>query len=290
MSVHNIVIDTGYCKFKIDKIPSFALEQAKLIYPDIGTTMPSNSEFDFSIKFVTRSPVRRFISRQLDFYVDDFNPFRPVPYREAYAFLEWSMNWCVTALLSTDFKIHAAILEKNGKAVIFPAPSGSGKSTLTAHLMLNGWRLLSDEMTIIEPSTGLACPSVRPICLKNNSIDLVKAWGDDIVITKPVEDTNKGTVAHVKPSALSYEGRFDKVKPVGIFYPRYDANIELDLYELNKTNAFAKVVENAFNFSILGSVGFETVSELTNSCWHIEGHYNDLELVREFLEEQIEQA
>jgi predicted ATPase len=46
--------------------------------------------------------------------------------------------------------LHAAVVEKNGKALILPALPGSGKSTLSAALAMNGWRFLSDEFTMIS--------------------------------------------------------------------------------------------------------------------------------------------
>lgn len=281
----HFIIDTGYSRFQLAKIPEFALAEVQKMY----TNSTQSDLVDFTIELKTRGLVRRYLGKQLDFYVDDFSPFRPVPYREAFAFLEWSMNWCVTALLSTEVMIHAAVLEKNGKAVIFPAPPGSGKSTLTAYLMLNGWRLLSDEMTIIETNTGLICPSVRPICLKNNSIDLVKSWNASLPLTTPITDTNKGTVAHLKPSEQSFEERYTKVQPVGIFYPQYQPEQSLDLYQVSKTESFSKAVKNAFNFSVLGETAFNTLSQTINTCWHFDGFYNDLALVQEFLEYQIDQ-
>jgi hypothetical protein len=43
------------------------------------------------------------------------------------------------------------VLERGGRALLLPAPSGSGKSTLCAGLAFNGWRLLSDELALLDP-------------------------------------------------------------------------------------------------------------------------------------------
>ena len=72
--------------------------------------------------------------------------------------------------------LHAAVVEKNGLAAILPAPPGSGKSTLTAGLVLSGWRLLSDELTLIERKTGLIQPLPRPMSLKNQSIEVIRQF------------------------------------------------------------------------------------------------------------------
>src|SRR3546814_969352 len=65
---------------------------------------------------------------------------------------DWSSDVC-----SSDLQfliIHAAALEKSGRAAILPGAPGSGKSTLTAYLVHNGWRLLSDELALISLQHG----------------------------------------------------------------------------------------------------------------------------------------
>jgi serine kinase of HPr protein (carbohydrate metabolism regulator) len=52
-----------------------------------------------------------------------------------------------------------------GKGVLLSAVSGSGKSTLSAELALNGWRLLSDELALIDSEVKLV-PLTRPVSLK----------------------------------------------------------------------------------------------------------------------------
>jgi HprK-related kinase A len=104
------------------------------------------------------------------FSIDDEIPFTPLPFDEAVAMLEWCLNWCIESRAHQYLIIHAAIVEKHGSACVLPAPPASGKSTLTAGLASRGWRLLSDELTLIDPMSGFAVPIARPIGLKNESI------------------------------------------------------------------------------------------------------------------------
>ena len=70
--------------------------------------------------------------------------------------LEWGLNWCVAGHAHQYLMLHAAALERNGRAVILPGDPGAGKSTLTAALMLSGWRLLSDEITLVDRERRLS--------------------------------------------------------------------------------------------------------------------------------------
>lgn len=46
--------------------------------------------------------------------------------------------------------LHACAVDWHGRALLFPAPSGSGKSTLALALLRGGYRLISDDMPILQ--------------------------------------------------------------------------------------------------------------------------------------------
>jgi hypothetical protein len=46
--------------------------------------------------------------------------------------------------------LHACAVDWHGKAIVFPAVSGSGKSTLALALLSGGFKLLSDDMPILQ--------------------------------------------------------------------------------------------------------------------------------------------
>lgn len=250
------------------------------------TNTPENF-IDFNVNIVEGSGLRKLIKPQSRFFSDDNEPFVPLPYSQAHAFLEWGMNWCVASSEANWLVIHSAILAKDDKAIIFPAPPGSGKSTLTAYLSQKGWRLLSDEMTIVELNTVTAIPFVRAISLKNNSIDLVKKWFPDIVMSDVAKDTQKGDVAHVKPPKESVKLATQKAQIVGIVFPQYQADTVLDIYELEQTDTFMQLASNSFNYNVIGADAFTTIGKLVDECPGYEIKYNDLSEVEAFLNEDI---
>ncbi|HSK41335.1 MAG TPA: hypothetical protein VK943_16340, partial [Arenibaculum sp.] len=92
---------------------------------------------------------------------------------------EWGFNLWVGTRAHRYLILHAAVLERDGRALILPAPPGSGKSTLAAGLALGGWRLLSDEICLLRPEDGLAIPLPRPVALKRESIEIIRRFGGD---------------------------------------------------------------------------------------------------------------
>jgi hypothetical protein len=157
--------------------------QLALLYSDY----PLAAEAGFADFHVTVGPVvgaRRWLRPQIQFDLDGHFPFKPLPRDQAFAMLEWGLNWCVSNYAHRFLILHAAVLEQGGRAVLLPAPPGSGKSTLTAALCLRGWRLFSDELALIDTATGLVWPMTRPVSLKNQSIDVIQAFEPAAVIAR----------------------------------------------------------------------------------------------------------
>ena len=215
---------------------------------------------------------RRWLRPQVNFYVDGHAPFKPLPAAQAFAMLEWGMNWCIATSAHHYLLLHAAVLERHGRAVILPGDPGAGKSTLTAALMLSGWRLLSDEITMIDRDDGLIVPLARPVGLKNRSIEIIRNFDSQAVIGDVAPDTHKGTVGHLRPTAESVARMADKAAPAHVVFPRWRAGAMTDLRSRAKADAFMHSATHAFNYSLLGRLGFDLNAALidTCECWDFE--------------------
>jgi HprK-related kinase A len=235
-----------------------------------------NAEFaDFHIRLVP-GIVRRFFRPQVFFYFDNFMPFKPLPLGHAFAMFEWCMNWCIESQANYYFMMHAAIVERGGFAAILAAPPGSGKSTLTAALVAGGWRLLSDELTLIDPGNGMVVALARPISLKNESIDVIRNFAPNVVMGPVARDTIKGSVAHIKPPADSVARVDERAIPRWVIFPAFKTGAPVSLVPYPKATALLRLADQAFNYSQYGVQGFKLMEELIDSCDCYEFTYSRL--------------
>lgn len=222
--------------------------------------------FDFHITLTHSGGVRRWIKPQANFLLDEYAPFKPLPYVHAFAMFEWGLNWCIATTAHHYLIVHAAVLEKEGRGIILPGMPGSGKSTLCAAMSLRGWRLLSDEMALVDPVSLEISPVPRPVSLKNESIGVIREFSTAAEIGPAAKDTAKGTVAHLKPSLSSVQNARVTCRPGAIVFPKYRAGSGISLAEKAKARALMEIQENSFNTHVLGKVGFDSAQALINSC------------------------
>ncbi len=162
--------------------------------------------FSAHVQLRERRSLRTGFVRKVRFSVDGRVPHEDMPAEQAIAVLEWGINLVVALRFHCFLMLHAAVLERNGFALLMPAAPGCGKTTLCAALAYRGWRLLSDEFGLLRPGTLSLLPIPRPMPLKNESIGVIRAFLPEAILGPEIPGTRKGTVAHVRPPASSFEG------------------------------------------------------------------------------------
>lgn len=223
---------------------------------------------DFHVVVDAPTTLRRYVRRQASFRFEAYRPFRPLAATQAFPLLEWGLNWCVSTHCHQYLIVHAAVVERRARAMILPAPPGSGKSTLCAALVARGWRLLSDELALIDIAGGQIVPLPRPISLKNESIEVIRQFWPGARMNPTVHDTVKGSVAHVRPPEESVRRSFQCAAPGWVVLPRFRAGDCMSLERISKSAAFMQLVDSAFNYSVHGRTGFDVLADLvaSSSC------------------------
>jgi HprK-related kinase A len=170
-----LVVRTGPFDFRVISDLDAVAAGVTLLYAHYGAPPPSGFA-DFTVELVGSGGLRRWVRPQVKFRYDGRSPFVPLPIDHAFPLMEWAMNWCISTQAHHFLILHAAVIERDGRAAILAAPPGSGKSTLCAGLISRGWRLLSDELALISPADGSITPLARPVSLKNQSLDVIRAF------------------------------------------------------------------------------------------------------------------
>ncbi len=232
---------------------------------------------DFHLEVLRESGFRRWLKPEARFYADGEAAFSTLPAAQAFHMVEWGMNWAVTSLAHQYLVYHAAALERGGQALLLPAPPGSGKSTLTAALAHRGWRLLSDELSLLDPQQGVVFGMARAVNLKNAAIDVIRRFTPAAILTEPVPDTLKGTLALMKAPDESVARVHEPARPAWIISPRFEAGSPTLLAPTDKASMLLLLAEQAFNYDIHGRAGFEMTADLVDRCDCLELVYSDLD-------------
>lgn len=221
---------------------------------------------DLHVDVMRQRGLRRWIAPQVVFRCDGREPFVPFPADSPLPLTEWGVNWLIGQRLNNLLLLHAGAVERDGLALILPAVPGSGKSTLTAALSLRGWRLLSDEFGAYDPALEAFRALLKPVALKNQSIDVIRNFEAQAQIGPLFPKTRKGTVAHLGAGAAAVAQCAVPAAPGGVILPKWVAGSSTRLEPMTPDAVFMALAYNAFNYTTLAAVGFDAAVGLARDC------------------------
>lgn len=240
---------------------------------------------DFVIRVSGTGGLRRLARRQAMAFIDTPPPYTPLPERMAPIMFEQALNWCVATRTFTHLILHAAVVAKDGRAVIVPGQSGQGKSTLCAALVARGWRHVSDEFALMDPASLAITAHPRPISLKNQSLAVVAAWAPALRQSPAYEGTPKGTIGYVRPSRAAIESASEQVTPVAVVFPRFDPSSSPSLDPMEKAAAFIALTACSVNYREFGAAGFDAIGRLVDGHAVLSATYPDTQSAVDLLEQ-----
>lgn len=240
---------------------------------------------DFHIGIESPRGLRHWLKPQVAFSFDGEYPFKPLPVSQAYPVFEWGLNWCIANHYHCFVMVHAAVVERDGLAVVMPGEPGAGKSTLSAALVNRGWRLLSDEMALLSPGTNRLAPIPRPICLKNQSIDVIRDFAPDAAIGEAFRDTRKGNVAHMRAPEGAIRRANETAAARWVIFPRYRAEANLEVTAVSKPEAVLRLADQCFNYAQLGAEAFHTLCAVVDASECFSLNYSRLPDAVEFFDQ-----
>jgi hypothetical protein len=268
-------LDLGAATWRVQSDSDVLASQLRVVYGDFPF-QTSGDWADLHCQIMRPAGPRRWVRPQVLFCCDGQHPFEPFPADSPLPLFEWGGNWMAASRLNHLLLLHAGALERDGLALLLPAMPGSGKSTLTAALSRRGWRLLSDEFGAYDPEHGVFRAMLKPVALKNESIDVIRSFAPDAVMGPAIPRTRKGTVAHMAAHPAAVAARKRPARPGAVILPKWQAGSPLRLERIPAQKLFMSVAFNAFNYRVLGRAGFDAVVRIVQTCpgWRL--IYSDL--------------
>ena len=271
--MHSLIVRVGPLAFRLGSPWRAPIEAAAALYA--GYPRPEEGIATVTARIDAPSLLRHWIRPQVVVEGDHrLDGTVPMALRHGLLALEMAMNMQVALGERRHLLLHAAAVERGGRAAILPGESGSGKSTLAALLGEAGWRLLADEFVMIDLASGLIRPFPRAISLKNQSIAAMEAVVADAGRFGPhLSDTPKGELRHLRPKPDAIARMDEPAKPALILFPTFGPEAAVE--GVSRSELFARMTEGSTNYSDLGEAGFVRLSQLAQTVPAVRFAYPD---------------
>jgi len=185
----------------------------------------------------------------------------PMALRHGLLAAEMAMNLQMALGERRFLLLHAAAVERGGKALILTGESGSGKSTLAAMLGEQGWRLLADEFVLIDPESMMLHPFPRAVSLKNSAIpEMERIVADQSRFGPLLRDTPKGHLRHLRPNADAIARMDTLAAPALILFPRFGEAPQVQ--GIGRAELFVRLTQGSTNYIPLGERGYGAMTKL----------------------------
>ncbi|PLY16454.1 MAG: hypothetical protein C0631_03770, partial [Sedimenticola sp.] len=176
---------------------------------------------------------------------------------------------------------HAAVVARNSQAIIFPAESGSGKTTLTALLSAHGWTAYTDELAVIDKSTGEVHPFNLPFSAKEGgAVPLSETYAGIGQLRRYLRHDGKW-VRYFIPKKFPNTSESDEATPIrAIIFPKYaPAPTDHSLESIEKAIALEKIAINGSSGRLLTEEDAIALVKLIENTPCYQLHYSNVDEV-----------
>ena len=221
------------------------------------------SDFEYLITFYKDTCIAKInlLNKNIECYFDEPTKFG----------IDFIPNFIVIALIEILFKfenrffIHSSAIEKNKKAVIIAGHSGSGKTTLAFYLMLNKYKLLTDDKAFVWwqnnkiKISGLLQPTD---IIKSKDKFLINTNIIENIADKMTEDAKRFIITSFQSKKIS-----DTAEPHILLFPQVSTKFKIE--ELPKKQALLKLISTSItpNFNIHLKEHFDILNKIVENSY-----------------------
>ena len=260
---HAFTVRIGPVGFRIGsdwRGPVATLEHLYRDYPK-----PDDGVADLTVRLFARRPWRRWLRPSVeiggDFMLADA---LPLPLTQGLLAAEMAMNLQLALGWRRHLLLHAACVERDGRALILTGESGSGKSTLAALLGAlvgtRGWRFMGDELALLDLDTGSVHPFPRLISVKNAAIPVVEGAWPNQRSGPLLTGTPKGTIRHFVPPPDAIVRKDEPAVPALIVFPTFGGAAAVR--DMAASEVFVRLTQASTNYVALAESGFDALTGL----------------------------
>lgn len=260
---HQLSLQVGPVSFRIGsswKQPIAALQGLYENYPR------PDGLCDFTVRLEPEKPSRRWVRPSVAIRGDYILPdAAPLAIQHGLLAAEMGMNLQMALGQKRFLLLHAATVERDGRALLMTGASGAGKSTLAALLGEHGWRLMGDEFGLLDLETGCLHPFPRAVSLKNHAIYVMEAIVEPERLGPWLRGTPKGTIRHLRPRGDAVARMAEPAQPSLILFPGFGRDHSPAIRPVAQAEVFVRLTQASTNYVALGARGFEALAGLVKS-------------------------
>ena len=278
---HALAVQVGPVSFRIGSAWQGPIDDLAHLYRDYPRPV---GVCDYTVRLEPVRPWRRWLRPSVAIAGDFTLPeAAPLPLSLGLLAAEMGMNLQLALGERRFLLLHAATVERDGRAAILTGESGAGKSTLATLLGTDGWRFMGDEFALIEPATGLAYPFPRPSSLKNESIGTAMTTIDAGRFGPMLKNTPKGDIRHVVPSPSALTAMTQAAVPALIVFPQF--GLPEAARPVPRSEAFVRLTQASTNYVALGERGFVSLTNLVDRVPSVAIDYPDMATARRMIDD-----
>ena len=283
---HSLALQIGPVAFRIGSAWAAPLDALSALYA--GYPEPEGV-CDFTVRLEPEKPWRRWLRPSVAIKGDYVLPdAAPMALGHGLLAAEMGMNLQMALGQKQYLLLHAASVEKAGRALILTGESGAGKSTLAALLGERGWRLMGDEFALLGLDDGLLRPFPRAVSLKNGAIRVMEREAEPDRFGPRLDGTPKGSIRHLRPNADALAAMAEPARPALILFPRFGEAAAVR--PVGEAEVFMRLTQASTNYVTLGARGFDALTGLVAACPAAAVDYPDTDAAVELVETLWEQA
>jgi HprK-related kinase A len=260
--MHRLDLRVGPVSFRIGSAWGKPLDQLRRLYAGYPA---AEAPCDFTVRLEPARPWRRLLRPSVAISGDYWLPdTAPLPLSLGLLAAEMGMNLQMALGQRRYLLLHAAAVEREGRAVLMTGLSGAGKSTLAALLGERGWRFMGDEFALLGLDDGLLHPFPRAVSLKNEALPLFAGVAAERLGPR-LEGTPKGTIRHLRPNADAVARMDEPAAPALILFPRFGAALAPAVRGVGAAEVFVRLTQASTNYVALAERGFAALTRLVTS-------------------------